>query len=265
MNKKYDKKIILFLLLAPFFLFLFSGVAEAATLGWIGNEGVGMRIANNWKTTDVLDYLSGLNRTNFRALSKSSENWLKMSFRPRRNGLFSNSEKAHVILRGSAKILTVMALICALTGTLPIPKKLICSQSSKSIFNNSAMSAGITEASAPMSTRKSKFWYPNLVKTGSLISGSGRAPHQLGLSPNENSPCINARVFRRNVTKCHGFTKQASSFHLTKEFAQGVGMRKHSSISVNDVLTAVSILKFNVGNLWFHSDKSIPLLAGWCQ
>ena len=59
MNKKYDKKLILFLLLAPFFLFLFSGVAEAATLGWIGNEGVGMRIANNWKTTDVLDYLSG--------------------------------------------------------------------------------------------------------------------------------------------------------------------------------------------------------------
>ena len=41
MNKKYDKKLILFLLLAPFFLFLFSGVAQAATLYWVGNAGAG--------------------------------------------------------------------------------------------------------------------------------------------------------------------------------------------------------------------------------
>jgi hypothetical protein len=51
------------------------------------------------------------------------------------------------------------------------------------------------------------------------------------------------------------------SLNLSKELSKAVGTGKYSTISVNDVFTAVSVLKLEVRNLWFHGEESIAQLA----
>ena len=207
---------------------------------------------------EMTNYLSGVNRMIFLALSNSKENRSKISFLPRINGVFSFAAKAQVISIGSAMILMMILPMRAGAASPPIPRNLIFGQDSISIARSSVTDSGMMVQSAPVSTRKSKFWYPYLVRTGILIMGSARMPSELRFSPNENSPRIDTkRFFGRDVSEGQVSTVQMFSPDRAGQLPVSIGTGEHMAVFASDKFAAVSNLDFGVRHLCFHSEESI--------
>jgi hypothetical protein len=114
------------------------------------------------------------------------------------------------------------------------------------------------EQSAPVSTRKSKFWYPKLVKTGILMMGSEVTPKMLLLSPYGNSPGINEKgILRRDVTNSEQSSGQFFPSDLTGKFAVRASACEHVSASAGDEFSAEPALEFQVRDFWFHGGGSV--------
>ena len=199
----------------------------------------------------------GLNRTTFLALSNRMENLEKISFLPRRNRI-PFSEKAQVIATGTARIFTVILPIYAVTAFSPIPRNLISGQSSREMSKSSATDTGRIETSAPVSTRKSNFWYPYLVKTGILMIGSAMTPNAFRFLPNGYSPRINTNsTFGRNDANREGAPVEMLLADFTSQSAVGRSAYEHFSVPVRDEFTAVTRLDFGVRDFRFHDKNSV--------
>src|ERR1039457_2481378 len=93
-------------------------------------------------------------------LSKIMLNFEKMSFLPRINGLCSLLDNAQVISMGVLVIITVIFVRYAVIPLPSMPQNCNLGRLARLIPKSWATDFGITEQSAPVSTRKSNFWYP---------------------------------------------------------------------------------------------------------
>ena len=201
----------------------------------------------------------GVKRMRFLELSKVRENFEKISFLPRIKGVFSLAAKAQVTAIGSSMIFILIRAMRALTDSPPIPWNFIREESSRSIERSCAAAAGIMEQSAPVSTRKSKFWYPYLVKIGMRMMGSARIPSAVRFSPNGNSPRIDTESFLgRNVPKGQGAAVQTLLPDLANKSAVGSGACEDQAVLTGDEFSSVTTLKLRVGNFSVHTIESIP-------
>ena len=117
-----------------------------------------------------------MNFTSLFLLSNVISKLEKISFLPRINGLFSLLDKAQVISIGVFVILMVILVRYAIIVPPSMPQNFILGNVETLIAKSLATDLGIIVQSAPVSTIKSNFWYPYLVKTGIGITGSGIIP-----------------------------------------------------------------------------------------
>jgi hypothetical protein len=203
-------------------------------------------------------YWTGVNVTDLRALSNNTENIEKMFFLPKMNGVFSLGANAQVTATGSSIIFTVNFPSLASNDSPPTPRNLMIAQSSRSNGRSFATAAGMMEQSAPVSTRKSKFWYPALVKTGILMIGSRVTPKELLLSPYGNSPGINEKgILRWDVSNGEQSSGQFFSSDLAGQFAVRAGACEHVRAFAGDESAAEPALEFQIRDFWFHGERSL--------
>jgi hypothetical protein len=176
----------------------------------------------------------------------------KISFLPRMKGLFSLLENAQVIFMGLLVILTVILAIYAVIPLPSIPQKFILCKAERSISKSLATDLGIILQSAPVSTKKSNFWYPYLVKTEMGIIGSGIIPNWVRFWFSGNSKRIDANCsFRRDEANYQCSSINMFAKKLFYEPRVGAGKCKNSIIFSSDIFTAIAFLEFGIRNS-FH-------------
>ena len=195
---------------------------------------------------------SGINRMSFFLLSKRMLNFVKMPFRPRINGVFSLLENAHVISMGLPVIFMVILAMYVTTLRPSIPQKLILGAVEMSMSRSPARCLGKTVQSAPVSTKKSNFWNPYLVRIGIAIIGSAIIPSWVCLWPRGKSKGIDVYDI---VTgdEANGQVGSVKAF-LRDFFAKlGVGLRVGQDIIIftSNVFSPIFLLQSCIRNC-FH-------------
>lgn len=189
-------------------------------------------------------------------------NFENISFLPRINGLFSLLDRAHKISTGVLIIFIVILAIYAVIPPPSIPQKCIFGREDKSIFRSFATDFGMILQSAPVSTRKSYFWYPYFVKTGMGITGSGIIPNCVRLWPKGNLECIDAdSIFWRNETDSQRRSVYVPLRYLFYKLCIGLGMRKNFISSSCDVFAGIIVLKFCIRDSFHMVSSSTYNLA----
>ena len=110
-----------------------------------------------------------------------------MSILPRRRGVESSSLKRHLIGNSYLEILIVMLPMYIFNGSFLSPYVQSCSQEDRSTPVSSAIYLGRTVQSAPVSKINSNGRNPSLVKTSTIITGSGTSPRVVSFLSKGNS------------------------------------------------------------------------------
>ena len=186
-------------------------------------------------------------------LSKEMLKLENISFLPNIKGLFSLLDNAHVIFVGVFVIFTV--ILARYANMLPpsMPLKRIFGKLESLIPRSLATDFGMVLQSAPVSTKKSNFWYPYFVKRGMETIGSAMIPNCVYLwfkgkleridadctfgGDKSNSQCPSVNIFMRNL-----FGKLRIGLGMCKNFV---------SFSCN-VFTSIVFLKPCIG-YGFHN------------
>ncbi len=194
-----------------------------------------------------------MNLTNLFLLSNMILNFEKISFLPRMNGLFSLLDNAQVISTGVFVILTVILARYAMTPLPSMPQKRIFGSLESPTPKSPATDLGIIVQSAPVSTKKSNFWYPYLVKTAIGTIGSGIIPNCVyfwfrGKLARINTDCAFGRDEANNQT----FPVNMLLEQLFRKLEVGFGMGNNLAISSANVFSGVVLLQPCVGNS-FHN------------
>lgn len=200
----------------------------------------------------------GTKEINFLELSKIMENLEKTSFLPRINGICSLAAKAHVTAIGLPMIFKTILLTRADTVSPPIPRNLIRRPRLRSMARSAANDAGTMEQSAPVSTRKSKFWYPYFVRRGMEIMGSASRPRAVRFFPNGYSSRIDTKVLLwGDVAERKGFSIQPLLADFADQAPIGVCTGEYCTAFAGNELTSITDLKFGIRNFRFHDKGSI--------
>ena len=185
-------------------------------------------------------------------LSNTMLNLENTSFLPRINGLFLLVESAQVISIGVAVILTVILAIYPSIVPPSIPLKCILGKLQASIPKSWATDSGMMLQSAPVSTRKSNFWYPYFVKTGIEITGSGIIPNCVCFWFKGNSERINTdSFFRRDKTDSKRCPVNMFLGKFLYQLRIASCMHKDFIAFSGNIITGIVFLKFCVRNS-FH-------------
>ncbi len=203
-----------------------------------------------------------MNLTILFLLSKTILNLEKISFLPNMNGLFSLLDNAQVISTGVLVILTVILARYAKTPLPSIPQKRITGREESSMPKSLATDLGIIEQSAPVSIRKSNFWYPYIVRTESGATGSGIIPNSVCFWLKGNSTRINTECAFRG-DEADGDILPVNVF-LDKFLHQqriAFGVRNNTAVLAADVLASVVFLQFCVRNCLQHILHQLKYIA----
>lgn len=178
-------------------------------------------------------------------LSKEILNFEKISFLPKMNGLFSLLDNAQVISIGVFVILTVIFVRYAVTPPPSIPQKCILGKSLRLRFKSWATDLGMMLQSAPVSTKKSKFWYPYFVKTAIEITGSAMVPNCVCFWPKGKSECINTDgSFGRYESDAHYRPVNMFLKQFFRKLGICFGMCKNLAVFSCDIFTGIIFLEF---------------------
>jgi hypothetical protein len=140
-------------------------------------------------------------------LSNTIVNIEKISFLPSIKGLFSLLDKAQTISTGLSVIFTVILARYAAIPLPSVPQNRMTGNEDNLMPKSLATDLGMMEQSAPVSTKKSNFWYPWIVSTGMGTTGSGMAPNSVRFWFRGNSDCIDAqRAFGGDKANSEGFS-----------------------------------------------------------
>ncbi len=185
-------------------------------------------------------------------LSNTMLNLENTSFLPRINGLFLLVESAQVIFIGVAVILTVILAMYPFIVPPSIPLKCILGKEPTSIPKSWATDSGMMLQSAPVSTRKSNFWYPHFVKTGIGMTGSGIIPNRVCFWFKGNSERINAdSFFRRDKTDSERCPVNMFSGEFLHQLRIAFCMHKNFIAFSGNIIAGIMFLEFCVRNS-FH-------------
>ena len=169
-----------------------------------------------------------MNFTSLFILSNAILKWEKISFLPKMNGLF-------------------------MTPLPSMPQKRIFGRLERSILKSPDTDLGIIVQSAPVSTKKSNFWYPYLVKTAIGTTGSGIIPNCVYFWFKGKLARINANcAFRRDETNNQVSPLNVLLEQLFRKLEVGFGMSNNLAISSTNVFVSVVLLQYCVGNS-FHT------------
>lgn len=194
-------------------------------------------------------------------LSNTMLNLENISFLPRINGLFLLVESAQVISIGTAVILAVILVIYPYIVPPSIPLKCILGRLETLIPKSWATDSGMMLQSAPVSTRKSNFWYPYFVKTGIEMIGSGIIPNCVCFWFKGNSERINADSFlRRDKTDSKRCPVNMFLGKFLRQLRIGPCVHKDFIALSGNVIACVMLLKFCVRNRFhfYHLIERIP-------
>lgn len=197
-------------------------------------------------------------------LSKTMLNLEKISFLPKMNGLFSLLDNAQVICMGVLVILTVILARYAKTPLPSIPQKRITGNEQRLIPKSLATDLGIIEQSAPVSSRKSNFWYPYIVSTESGATGSGITPNAVCFWLKGNSARINTEcAFRRDKTD--GDILPVDMFLDKFPYQPGVtfGVGNNAAVFAADIFAGIAFLQFSIRNCLHRLYLQSKYIAGF--
>jgi len=186
-------------------------------------------------------------------LSKEMLKLENISFLPNIKGVFSLLDNAHVIFTGAFAIFTV--ILARYANMLPpsMPLKRIFGKAERLIPRSLATDWGMMLQSAPVSTKKSNFWYPYLVKTGMEMTGSGIIPNCVRFWFRGNLEGIDADgVFRRDESNGQFCPVKMFTGNLFYKLGICLGMCKGFIASSCNVFTSIVFLKFGIGDK-FHN------------
>lgn len=194
-----------------------------------------------------------MNLTNLFLLSNEILNLEKISFLPRINGLFSLFDRAQMISIGVFVILIVILAMYALTPLPSIPLKRILGKLGRLTSRSCATDLGIILQSAPVSTRKSNFWYPYLVRTATGITGSAIIPNSCVCFwfKGKSADIYADGAFGGHESDSYYCPVNVFSDKFFYKLGVCFGMRKNMAVFSRDIFAGVGFLKLCVGDS-FH-------------
>jgi len=182
-------------------------------------------------------------------LSKMMLNLEKISFLPKMNGLFSLSDNAQVISMGVLVILMVILARYAQTLLPSIPQKRILGNEESISPKSLATDLGIIEQSAPVSMRKSNFWYPCIVRTDSGATGSGIRPNSVCFWLRGNSARIDTEcAFRRDKPDGNILTVDMFLEEFLYQPGVAFGMGDNAAVLAANIFSGVVLLQLSIRN-----------------
>ena len=201
-------------------------------------------------------------------LSKEMLKLENMSFLPNIKGLFSLLDNAQVICTGVFVIFIVILVKYANMLPPSIPLKRIFGNAERLIHRSLATDWGMMLQSAPVSTKKSNFWYPYLVNTGIEITGSGIIPNCVRLWFRGNLERIDADgAFRRDESNGQLCSVKMFTGNLFYKLGICLGMCKSFIASSRNIFAGIVFLKPYIGYRFhnFHLDNNGIIKYIFCQ